>query len=229
MRTPKLILTLALALLTVGAAQAATVYVAHGINGIDLGTAENLPVDVVVNGDCFLPGFTFGTIAGPVELPAGSYDIEVKLSDGACGGDTAIAGTVDLRSSEKATLVAHLTSEGAPTLSKFRDPVRRVRDGFGRFEVRHTAFAPTVDVEFKRKKGEVAFADLTNGTGQSADLNRGRWTTRIFAATTKSLVTDPVKLRPRPGSVTIVYAVGNLDNGTFGFLVQTIAAHTDGQ
>lgn len=221
------VLTLALAVSTVGAAQAADVYVAHGINGADLGAAEALPVDVVVNGACFLTGFTFGNFAGPVELPTGSYDVEVRLGDGACGGATAIAGTVELRSSEKATLVAHLDEGGTPTLSKFRDPVRRVRDGFGRIEIRHTAFAPTVDVELKRKRGQIAFTGLANGTAQNADFGRGRWTTRIFPATGNSLVTAPVKLSPRQGFATIVYAVGSLDGGTFGFLVQQIPAHSD--
>lgn len=214
---------------SLGAAQAAEVYVAHGINGIDLGADEALPVDVTVNGDCFLTGFTFGSFAGPVELPAGSYDLEVKLSDGACGGPTAIAGTVPLRADEKSTLVAHLTDEGAPTLGRFRNQVKRVRDGFGRLEVRHTANAPAVDIEFRRKKGEVAFSGLANGGSNRVDINQKRWTTRIYPAAADALVAGPVKLRPRAGFLTIVYAVGTLDNGTFGFLVQEIAAHTDAE
>ncbi len=225
--TARLVLFLALALITVGAAQAAEVYVAHGINGIDLGADEALPVDVVVDGGCFLTGFTFGTFAGPVELPGGSYDIEVKLGDGACGGATAIAGPVQIKDNERVTLIAHLTDEGAATLSKFRNPLRRVRDGFGRVEVRHTAGAPAVDIQLKRKRGEVAFSGLANGGSDSADLSKGRWTTRIFPAAANAPVTNPVKLRPRPGFVTVVYAVGSLDNGTFGFLAQELAAHND--
>ena len=56
------------------------VYVVHGINGTDLGLSEALPVDVSLNGACALPGFTFGEIVGPLELPVGSYDIAIGLA-----------------------------------------------------------------------------------------------------------------------------------------------------
>ena len=68
-----------------------TVGVVHGIPGADLGLDPALPVDVLVNGSiCAYTDLQFGQVAPRVELPQGTYDLEVKLSDGACGGDTAI-------------------------------------------------------------------------------------------------------------------------------------------
>ena len=61
--------------------QDAEVLVIHGIRGEDLGLDPALPVDVAVNGGCFLAGFTFGEVAGPVALAPGDYVIEISLAD----------------------------------------------------------------------------------------------------------------------------------------------------
>lgn len=71
----RLIALLAVALLMVFAptAQAqsdtGTVTVVHG--------APDTPVDVHVNGDATLEGFEPGTVTDPLQLPAGSYDVEI--------------------------------------------------------------------------------------------------------------------------------------------------------
>ena len=63
-----MIATLALGVVTAPAGadtSNGTVYVVHAIPGVT--------VDVYVNGKDTLPGFTPGTVAGPLSLPAGSY------------------------------------------------------------------------------------------------------------------------------------------------------------
>src|SRR5262249_25835981 len=70
-RTAAAALGLALRLAAAGAAAPAaatsTVFVVHGIPGQD--------VDVYVNGKKTLPDFKPKTVAGPLTLPAGSYDV----------------------------------------------------------------------------------------------------------------------------------------------------------
>src|ERR1700760_466271 len=51
------------------AAGDATVTVVHGI--------PNTPVDVYANGKKILTGFKFKSVAGPLQLPAGSYKLDV--------------------------------------------------------------------------------------------------------------------------------------------------------
>lgn len=45
------------------------VIVVHGV--------PDLEVDVYVNGDLTLEGFQFGDVAGPLSLPAGTYEVEI--------------------------------------------------------------------------------------------------------------------------------------------------------
>jgi hypothetical protein len=64
------------------ATESASVRVAHGIPGQDLGLDQALPVDVLVNDSiCLLEGFTFGEFAGPVELDPGTYNIKISVAD----------------------------------------------------------------------------------------------------------------------------------------------------
>jgi len=67
-------------------ASPATFVVVHGIPGRDVAATLDpvLPVDVLIAGKyCLLQGFTFGSIAGPYEVPA------VKVWHDAAGFDPA--------------------------------------------------------------------------------------------------------------------------------------------
>ena len=59
--------------LPASAADTGQVYVVHGIPG--------LPVDIYVNGALTLDDFEPETVAGPLDLPAGSYDIAITAAD----------------------------------------------------------------------------------------------------------------------------------------------------
>ena len=84
----KLFALLTLVVASIGVAHAdghlTTAYVVHGIPGQDLMQDPALPVDVAVSGlGCPLPlqGFSFGDRVGPLEIPAGEYDITISLAD----------------------------------------------------------------------------------------------------------------------------------------------------
>ena len=125
------------------------VTVVHGINGMDLGLDEALPVDIAVNGGCALEDVPFRTISDAIALPAGSYAIDVSLSDGVEGNCDAsllaFSGTADLAVAESATLVAHLDQNGAARLSQFSNQVGPIAPGDTRVAVIHAAAAPAVD------------------------------------------------------------------------------------
>ena len=71
----------------------------HGIPGEDiqalgLDVADDLPVDISVNGACALQGFTFRAIEGPIKLPADTSDIEIRLAcPGPCTDPAAVPST----------------------------------------------------------------------------------------------------------------------------------------
>jgi hypothetical protein len=87
-------------------------YVKHNINGRSLGLAKELPVDVYVNGG-YAFSFEFGEDFS-ASLPAGEYEIEVKLAD------TEIVvmslGPTDIPAGVSVSIRATLGAEKTPTL-----------------------------------------------------------------------------------------------------------------
>lgn len=199
----------------------ATVYVVHGIDGRDLGAAKDLPVDVAVNGACLLKGFTFKGIAGPLALPPGDYAIAISLANPAapCGNAAVISATVPFGAGERASVVAHLTNGGAPTASKFENPVGFL---FPAVAARHAANFSAVDLIASRGRFSRTFAGLTNGNQVAAHFLPGRVTFAIAPAGTSSAVFEAT-LPLQPFSTYLLYAVGTPANGTFDVIVQTIS------
>ena len=223
MRT-KFVLVLAFLLALVAALPAAaqddegTVTVVHGV--------PDLTVDVWVNGDATLPGFEPGTITDPLTLPAGDYDIEIyPAGTDPEDADPAIAGSATLPAGANASIVAHLTETGEPTLSVFVNDVSEIAAGDTRLTVRHTAAAPAVDV---RAGGEPVFSDLANPDEAGADLPAGTVSADVVPAGGDEAVLGPADLSLPEGTSTIVYAIGSLDDGNLDLLVQTISGlHSD--
>jgi uncharacterized surface protein with fasciclin (FAS1) repeats len=206
----------------------ATVYVVHGIPGQDLGADPALPVDVSVNGDCALPGFSFGQIAGPLSLPAGDYEIAISVANsGAPCSNTPVIGpvTVPFADGENISIVAHLTEQGAPTASKFANDVSAIRNR-ARLVARHVAAAPAVDIRLFRlsdqKESQLrVFKNVTNGQEAQTELNAGRLKIGIFVAGTRDEVLE-VRQRLEKRKLYLEYVVGSPANGTLQLLEQVI-------
>lgn len=236
------ILTLVLALVALTAALAsadahlAAVSIGHGINGIDLGTDEALPVDIIVDGACAVQDLEFGEFVGPNMMPAGTYSVTVALSDGnseTCTGAAAIGpAELTFEAGDNVTVFAHLTDAGAPIATLFDNDVSDVVAGHTRLTVRHTAWAPTVDLEMYRGwvRGRLVaeFEDLSNPNQIGpADVRPGAYAVVIYPADSDVPVfqvpatpqDDPFVTHPHRSQ--IVYAVGSLTNGTFGLMIQT--------
>src|SRR5919112_2008828 len=128
-------LAMTAALAFAGPAQAAEgdaqLSVLHGVPG--------LTVDVWVNGERTLDDFTPGTLAGPLDLPPGTYTVAITAADAADASSPAI-GPVDLplAADPSYTAVAHLDASGAPTATLFTNDPSPVAAGQGRLTVRHT-------------------------------------------------------------------------------------------
>ena len=195
------------------AADTGTVYVVHGIPG--------LTVDVYVNGKATLTGFKPGEVAGPLSLPAGSYDVAVRKAGDAATAAPAIDQKVALPAGANVSLVAHLSAAGAPTLTAFVNPVGGLANGKARLVVRHTAAAPAVDV---LAGGKPVFTGLTNPNQQTADLAPGTVSAAVALAGTTKPVIGPADLALKAGQVTVVYAIGSAKDNTLRFVTQSLAA-----
>jgi hypothetical protein len=207
----------------------ANVYVVHAINGTDIGLDEALTVGVKGGPageelSCLIGALNFkDEPVGPVPFDAGKYDIEVRV--GGCDGPIAVSTTVDLAVLENASIVAHLTEEGIPVLTKFVNDLR-MTGSKSRVSIRHTAAAPSVNVMLKKyyRRIRAWIRDLSNGEQGTVEVPSGHYQTTVFAADfpyKKVAGPIPVDLND-PNLFVIVYAVGSLKNGTFDVLPQII-------
>jgi hypothetical protein len=201
----------ALALAAVGlgaipasAADTATVSVLHAVPGVT--------VDVYANGQKLIPGFAPGTLTDPMQVPAGSYDIAIYPAGANPSGTqpAAEAKGVAVPAGANATLVAHLTADGKPTLDAFANDVSPVPAGKARVTVRHVAAAPAVDV---RANGTPIITGLTNPQEKSLETAAGTVNADVVLAGTSTVAIGPASLTLAEGSNTVVYAWGSQSAG----------------
>jgi hypothetical protein len=202
----------------------ANVYVIHGIPGQDLGLPNELPVDIKINGNVALTNVPFGGIAGPLTVPAGKYEVEVRVAAAEPGaGPLAMAGTFYLAVTENATIVAHLTEEGIPKLTKFINDMRPFSNNMGtRLVARHGASAPNVNVGITGKETYRFLYNLSNGNQAGLDLKAGSYKAGLYPTLSLKPVFGPVEVSLDAGTAYFVYAVGSLRSGSFNLVVHPI-------
>lgn len=194
------------------AEDAAMLSVLHGV--------PDLTVDVYVDDELTLDDFAPGDLAGPLELPAGTYSVAITASDAADASSPAI-GPVDLPldAGGNYTAVAHLDAAGEPTATLFTNDVSDIAAGQGRLTVRHTAAAPAVDV---LAGGEAVISGLENPDEATLDLPAGTVSASVAAAGTTDPVIGPADVDVAEGALTIVYAWGSLEDENLALAVQTV-------
>jgi hypothetical protein len=207
--------------LTAGDAHAATVKIIHGINGLDLNTARELPVDIAVNGQCALKGVKFSE-STDVELAPGTYRVTVHPSNGSCS-QTAVINQqlkIDGDSSDgwSYSVIASLSAAGAPQLVSYFN-----NDAFGwgtTVAVRHLAFAPPVFVKFdvkgapSRTKKAQRIRNGDSGAGYTELTESVRYTTTVATSRNgQPIATLKGSIRNSKVVWRIFHIVGSLKNG----------------
>ena len=185
-----------------------------------LHAVPGLTVDVYVNGDLTLDNFEPGDLAGPLELPAGTYTVAITASDAADASSPAI-GPVDLplEAGKNYTAAAHLDAAGAPTATLFTNDISTVGAGEGRLTVRHVAAAPAVDI---LAGGTAVITNLSNPDESLLTLPAGTVSASVAATGTTDPVIGPADVNVAEGTNTIVYAWGSLTDGNLALAVQTV-------
>jgi len=205
----------------------ASFLVVHGIPGRDVaaGLDPQLPVDVLVNGSiCLLKNFTFGQIAGPYDVPAGTYSVAVSLANpiSPCSNAAVISGNVTLTSGEFGAIVAQLSPKGAPTAGVYPIDVLPVGKPSQRFVVIHAADAPPVFVHgISLGTSPVKFTlPLATGMVKSADVAAQSGYSATISAGSASF--GPANVFGAPQSLFLIVAVGNAGSGSVTLLSKTI-------
>lgn len=210
-------LGLALAVITGTAAPAlaaddSKVSVVHGIPG--------QPVDVYVNGKKILDSFQPATVAGPLSLAAGTYDVALTKPGDPVGSALLEDKSVAVPGGKNLSLVAHLDGAGKPALTAYVNDTATLKAGMARLIVRHTAQAPAVDV---RAGGKPVFSGLTNPKEAMADIPAGTVKADVVLAGTSTVVLGPKNLDLAAGKDTIVYAIGSASGKSLALVAQTIS------
>ncbi|MGW3135180.1 DUF4397 domain-containing protein [Streptomyces sp. NPDC001139] len=176
----------------------AMVSVLHAVPG--------LTVDVYAGNKELIPDFKPGTLTDPMKLDAGSYDIKIFKEGEGPDGTPAIEKKVDVPAGANATLVAHLTADGKPTLDAYVNDMSKIPAGKARLTVRHVAAAPAVDV---RANGTPVFKDLVNPKEAKGEVAAGTVSADVVLAGTDTVAIGPAKLDLAEGTNTVVYAWGS--------------------
>lgn len=203
--------TLAAFLLVSGSAlaQDARLTVVHGVPGLPRA------VEVFANGS-ELFSFCFEEQRGPLTLPAGTYDVEVRLA-----GATILSQSYTLSSGDDVSVAAHLDALGTPRLSAFVNDASALALPASRVAVRHAAAAPAVDVDFFAG-GALALTipGLANGSQAAADVPPGTYDVALRVAGTPTVAFGPVPVTVADGLRYGVFAVGEVGTASFGLVVQ---------
>ena len=182
----------------------------------------DLTVDVYVDGERTINDFKPGTLAGPLELPGGTYSVAITAADAEDDSDPAIGPIdLDLEDGGNYTAVAHLEEGGDPTATLFTNDTSTADAGQGRLTVRHVAAAPAVDV---LAGGEPVIEGLTNPDEESLELDTGTVEAAVAAAGTTDPVIGPAPVTVKESTTTIVYAWGSLEDDNLKLATQEVAA-----
>ncbi|MFD4668600.1 DUF4397 domain-containing protein [Lentzea sp. NPDC058450] len=187
------------------------VSVVHGIPG--------QPVDVYVNGAKTIEGFQPATVAGPLSLAGGTYDVALTKPGEPVASAILQNKTLAVPGGQNLTLAAHLDAAGKPVLTAFVNDTSTIAAGQARLVVRHTAAAPAVDV---RAGGTPVFSGLTNPKEAKADLPAGTVNADVVLAGTATVALGPQNVDLKAGTATIVYAIGSAEGKTLALAAQTI-------
>jgi len=199
-------------------ATTADLYVFHGI--------PDTPVDVWVNGEVKVPDFQPGTFAGPLDLPAGDYEVVLTAPDAPITDPALGPVTLTLGADTSYTAAAFLDADGEPTAKLFTNDVATTNAGEGRLTVRHTAAAGAVDIV---ANGAAAFSNVVNGAEGTANLPVGTVVASVTApGTLEPALIGPADVPIQDGVLTIGYAWGGPEAESLALASQSITVgHTN--
>ncbi len=180
-------------------------------------------VDVYLNGDLLLRGFSSGDLAGPADLDPGSYDLALLATQKNPASkleqrkDTAlVTDTVEI-TKESNFLVAHLDSTAAPSLSVKVDSLDKIKPGAAKLVVHHLANAPKVDVAVGNTKPVTGLAaskteELTVDAGE-----------QIVSITAEGKTLLEQKVTVTDGQLANIVVFGSAEDNTLSLAVQKIS------
>lgn len=190
----------------------------YAINGI---VGEVL--DIYVDDKKVLTDADPKTIVGPLQLDPGSHRVIFRKDDA-----TVAEARFKVGSGQSLDVIAHQRSDSsmAATATAYRNDLSAVGPGKLRLAVAHTAAAPPADI---RVNGDVLFSNVANGETLTVVVPAATYTVDIVpAATDGKAILGPVDLSLKVGTLTRVFAIGNVTKGSMDAVVHTLRVTTSG-
>jgi len=222
---------LAAVLLVLGASAFAAndgyLYIVHGIPGRDIADNLNpgLPVDILIDGTCPQRGLTFGNTAGPLTLPAGTYDVQISMANtlAPCTNPPIIDSQVTLKAAASVSVVAAISGT-QPALLQFADNLTPVAPGKSRFVFANSADAPALQATLTQLfvKNPKTFTVTANPGAQDAiGVPAGTYLVQVVAAgSTTVLASEQIFLADQ--SANFAYAAGEAVNNSVGLINRAV-------
>ena len=184
-------------------------------------------VDVYANGGAILTDVPFGVLSDYLEVPAGTYTIEV-VAAGADPADGAVIGPVDLDFGAGTMTTVAATNSLENIEAQVIADAPMPQDGIAQVRVVHfSADAPAVDIALDGGDVVVENLEYPNATEAYLDLPEGEYDLEIRPAGTTDVAFDIDPLDLAGGNSFTVFAIGSLADGSFTVLPVLDAAAMD--
>jgi hypothetical protein len=180
-------------------------------------------VDVMIDGKPVESGVAAGQVLGPYDLSAGQHRVDFTGPDG-----LARAATVKVKAGSNQDLVLHLPASvgGDALVTAYQTPVDPIGPGKARVLVAHTATVAPADV---RVDGKVVFTNIANGEFATADVPAGKHVVALLpTGQTTTPILGPLTVDLTARTVTMVYALGNPEDGTMTLIAHSARLASDG-
>jgi Domain of unknown function (DUF4397) len=180
-------------------------------------------VNITIDGQSVDRDSSTGAVLGPFSVAPGKHRVEFTGS-----GDLRLVSTVDVAAGSSSDVVVHLPAQvgGSPVVNSYRTPMSPIAPGKARVLIAHTATVAPADV---RVDGTVVFHDIANGEYATADIAAGAHTVSLLpAGLDHRPILGPLQLSLQPGTVTMVYAVGNPRNGSMNVILHRTSLSSNG-
>jgi hypothetical protein len=112
------------------------------------------------------------------------------------------------------------------TVTAFRNDLAKVSPGKLRLTVAHVAAAPPADIKVN---GDVLFSNVAAGEALTVVVPARTYTVEVVpAATAGDPILGPVKLKLKKGTLTRVFAIGSVADGSMDAIVHSLPVKVSG-
>jgi hypothetical protein len=176
----------------------AYLFVVHGAAGRNIAPTTNpaIPVDVLANDQlCLVKGVAFGDVAGPITVPAGSYNLKVSLSDAInpCSKSAVFETTANLSAGTTTFGVIGISSAHQLIGQFFQPSLAPLSVGLSRVVIANMSDATLTAALTASSNEEInSLNNIAPLTSQTAEAPSANYTGAIYLAGTQNQVFGPL-------------------------------------